>query len=43
MGVFSYCEGNLKKNISFYEAKRFVLFFDNISFCGLYLIIYVFC
>lgn len=25
-----------KKNISFYETHRFVLFFRNVSFCGLY-------
>lgn len=27
---------NLKKNVSFYETGRFVLFFQNTSFCGLY-------
>lgn len=25
-----------KKNVSFYETHRFVLFFRNVSFCGLY-------
>ena len=28
-------EGTRKSNISFYDAERFVLFFRNISFCGL--------
>lgn len=28
--------GTWKKNVSFYEAERFVLFFRNASFCGLY-------
>jgi len=30
--------GTWKKNVSFYEAERFVLFFRNASFCGLYLL-----
>lgn len=29
-------EGSFKKYISFYATKHFVLFFRNISFCGLY-------
>ena len=29
-------EGTRKKNISFCKVERFVLFFRNISFCGLY-------
>ncbi len=33
--AFFYIGGNLKKNISFYEIERFVLFFRNVSFCGL--------
>lgn len=28
--------GTWKKNVSFYEAEHFVLFFRNASFCGLY-------
>ena len=28
--------GAWKKNVSFYEAEHFVLFFRNASFCGLY-------
>ena len=34
-GVFLYW-GEPKKNISFYEIERFVLFYRNASFCGLY-------
>lgn len=30
-------EGSFKKYISFYATKHFVLFFRNISFCGLYI------
>ena len=30
--------GAWKKNVSFYEAEHFVLFFRNASFCGLYVI-----
>ena len=29
--------GTWKKNVSFYEAEHFVLFFRNASFCGLYI------
>lgn len=29
-------EGSFKKYLSFYATKHFVLFFRNISFCGLY-------
>lgn len=30
-------EGSFKKYLSFYATKHFVLFFRNISFCGLYI------
>ena len=31
-------EGSFKKYLSFYATKHFVLFFRNISFCGLYMV-----
>ena len=31
--------GTWKKNVSFYEAEHFVLFFRNASFCGLYVMV----
>ena len=37
LGRFALWGGTWKKNVSFYEAEHFVLFFRNASFCGLYI------